>query len=333
MSVPMIARLDLAAVNDLKTALPSFADRPLTHLSYLKREQVEAYWLDEITRDLADESSIVFTSRIAERINGFVLYSDSAWDTKAVGYRIAVIKHLTEAGSAPDSDVLEDLLGEVIRHAASRGRECLTCKVQPLEFGAIHALERHGFLLMDTLLDFLFDFSRTPFESISPPKGLIGLRIRLAQSQDLPEVLVLNQRAFVNYFGRYHSDPKLPPGTGPTVYDQWVRSSFEGWADWILIAEVNGRIAGFGIWKKASASEAKHSVDIAHYKLAGIHPEFSGRGLYSALAYEGMRIAQDLAKHVDGPVHVSNYPVHRALQKLGWKITGARHSFHKWLQA
>jgi hypothetical protein len=50
------------------------------------------------------------------------------------------------------------------------------------------------------------------------------------------------------------------------------------------------------------------------------------------LAFDGMRMAQNVANHIDGPVHVSNYPVQRALQKLGWRIAGARHSFHKWLK-
>jgi len=326
----MIAQLDLAAIDDLREALPRFAHKPLTHLSYLKRGQVEAYWLDEIARDLADESSIAFASQISDRINGLVLYGDSPWDTKVVGRRVAVIKHVTEADGA--QDVLDDLVGKVIRHAARRGIDCLTCKVQPLHFGAIHALERHGFHLMDTLLDFLFDFSRTPLESIAYAKRLTGLRVRLARPKDLPEVLALNEKAFAKYFGRYHADPKLPPGTGTKIYDQWVRSSFGGWADWILIAEVDGRIAGYSVWKKASELEVKHSFDIAHCNLAGIHPDFFGQGLYTALTLEGMRIGQSCAEHLDGPAHISNYPVHRAMLKLGWTIAGVRHSFHRWFQ-
>ncbi len=329
----MIARFDLAAIDDLKEALPRFAHKPLAHLSYLNRDQIEAYWLDEIARDLAGKSSIAFASRLSERIDGLVLFDDSPWDTKVVGRRIAVIKHLAEVGGARSSEVLDDLLDEVIRHAASRGTECLTCKVQPLHFAAIHALERHGFLLMDTLQDFLFDFSCTPLESISIPKRVSGLRVRLAEPQDLAEVLALNEKAFATHFGRYHSDSKLPPGTGTKVYNQWVLSSFGGWADWILVAEIDDRIRGYSVWKKASALEEKHSFDIAHCNLAGIHPNFFGRGLYTALTIDAMRMAQCFAKHLDGAAHISSYPVHRAWLKLGWKIAGVRHSFHKWLQA
>ena len=276
---------------------------------------------------------MAFVSRNSERIDGLALYADSPWDTKAVGRRVAVIKHLSEADSARGSEVLHALVGKVVHHAASRGMDCLTCRVQALHCAAIHALEWHGFHLMDTLLDFLFDSSRTPLERIRVPKRLDGLRTRLATPDDLPEVLAVTEKTFATYFGRYHSDPKMPPGTGTKVYDEWVRSSFGGWADWILVAEIDDRIAGYTIWKKPSVLELNHSLDIAHCNFGGIHPDFLGRGLYTALKLDAMRIARNFATHFDQLTHVSNYPVHRGVLRLGWKITGARRSFHKWLQS
>ena len=327
----MIARFDLTAIDAFKEALPRFTHKPLPHLSYLKRDQIEAYWLDDIAQELKNECSTAFASYVEDRINGLVLYSDSPWDTKVVGEPVAVIKYIVGTG-ADDSRVLDQLLDELLRHASGRGIHLLTCKVQPLQFAATHALERHGFLLMDTLLDFFFDFSRTPFDKINPPQRPNGLHVRLANQEDLPELLALTETAFAKHFGRYNSDPKMPAGTGTKAYQQWVRSSFGGAADWILIAEVNGQIAGYSVWKKASALEIEHSFDIARCTLAGIHPEFFGRGLYTTLTFEGMRIAQQFANHLDGPAHVSHYPVHRAMLKLGWKIAGVRHSFHKWLR-
>jgi len=326
----MIARFDRTAIDELKKALPRFTHKPLPHLSYLKPNQIEGFWLDEIAQELANECSTAFASYTEGRINGFVLVGDSPWDTKVVGKPVAVIRYLAGTGE-DDANVLNQLVNEVLRHAASRGIDLLTCKVQPLQIGAIHTLERHGFLLMDTLLDFFFDYSRTPFHKIGPPQRVDGLHVRLATPEDLPELLTLTEIAFAKHFGRYNSDPKMPAGTGTKVYQEWVRSSFEGAADWILIAEFNNRIAGYSVWKKASALEVKHSFDVARCTLAAIHPEFFGRGLYTMLTFEGMRIAQQFANHLDGPAHVSHYPVHRAMLKLGWKLAGVRHSFHKWL--
>jgi ribosomal protein S18 acetylase RimI-like enzyme len=158
------------------------------------------------------------------------------------------------------------------------------------------------------------------------------LRIRPAKPEDLPEIIALTEKTFATYFGRYHSDPKMPPGTGTKVYDEWVRSSFGGWADWILVAETDDRIAGYTMWKKPSVLELNHSLDIAHCNFGGIHPDFFGRGLYTALKLDAMRMARNFATHFDQLTHVSNFPVHRGILSLGWKITGARRSFHKWLQ-
>jgi len=328
---PTVAELDFAALGDLKESLPRLAHKPLAHLSYLRAGQVETYWLDEIAQDLADESALALVSRRLGRIDGLALCIDSPWDTHAVKRRIAIVKHLAHANNASDSKALDDLLTEMTVRAARRGVECLTCKVQVRDTPGVRALERQGFLLMDTLVDLVFDLSRTPLEDIRLPNRPERLHTRLARSEDPPEILELAHKAFANYFGRYHSDPKMPPGTGAKVYDQWVCSGFEGWADWTVVAEMHGKIVGYSMWKNASALETKHCVDITHCNFGAIHPNFSGRGVYTALKLAGMRIAESFAKHFDLATHVANSPVHRGTAKLGWRIAGARHSFHKWL--
>ena len=331
MTGPTVAELDFAALEDLKESLPQLAHKPLAHLSYLRAGQVEAYWLDEIAQDLADESSLSFVSRRSGRIDGLAVCIDSPWDTQAVKRRIAIVKHLAHANNAPDSKALDDLLTEVTVLAARRGVDCLTCKVQARDPAVVRALERHGFLLMDTLLHLVFDSSRTPLENIRLLDRSEPLQTRLAKPEDAPEILALAHKAFANYFGRYHSDPKMPPGTGAKVYDRWVCSGFEGWVDWTIVAEIDGKIVGYSMWKNASVLEAKHCIDVTHCNFGAIHPNFSGRGVYTALKLAGMRIAESFAKHFDLATHIANYPVHRSTARLGWRIAGARHSFHKWL--
>ena len=170
----------------LKESLPRLAHKPLAHLSYLGAGQVEAYWLDEIAQDLADESSLALVSRRSGRIDGLALCIDSPWDTQAVKRRIAIVKHLAHANNAPDSKALDDLLTEVAIRAARRGVECLTCKVQARDSAGVRALERQGFLLMDTLVDLVFDSSRTPLENIRLPNRPERLQTRLARPEDPP---------------------------------------------------------------------------------------------------------------------------------------------------
>ncbi len=327
----MIARLDLAAIDELRDALPRFARVPLAHLHHLNSEQRRAYWLDEITQSLANESSVAFASTASGSINGFLVYNDSPWESKITGRRIGTVKHLAVTTDDPGSaQILHELIGQPMQTLATRGTQCVTCRVQAGELATIHALEQCGFLLMDTLLDFVFDLSHSPIEQASGPKREEQLKIRLASQADMPELMALNEKAFANYFGRYHADPQMPPGTATRIYAEWMRSAFAGWADWIVVAELDGKIAGHGVWRKTNQDE--NSRGVAYCDLLVVDPEFQGRRLGTALMLEGMHIARDFAQYVVGPVHVCNYAVQRTLQNLGWRICAARHSFHKWLK-
>lgn len=329
----MIAKLDSGVINDLREALPQLAEVPLAHLQHVTSNQRRAYWLDEIRKSLAKQSAIAFGSTVAGTINGFIVYNDSPWDSQITGRHIGAVEHLAVISDVrAAAEILHQLIDAVTRSLADRGTQCLVCKVQSGALSKIHALEQSGFLLMDTLVDFVFDFSLTPLEKISLPKRDPELKIRRAVPQDLPALMAINEKAFGAYFGRYHADPQMPPGAATKIYAEWVRSALEGWADWILVAEVDGKIAGYGLWRKPLELEAKNSLHVAHYDLAAIDPEFRGRGLWTALMLDGMRIAREFAQYIIGPVHVANYPVQQSLQKFYWRSSGARHSFHKWLE-
>jgi len=330
----MITRLDMATIHGLREALPRLTHLPLAHLHHLSSNQRLAYWIDEISQGLAKESSIGFQSVASGETNGFILYNDSAWDSNIMGRRVGTIEHLAVRGDGPQAAaILHELIEKLTRTLADRGTQCVVCKVQSNERAAIHALEQRGFLLMDTLLDFVFDFCRASIEETNTGRQDEALKIRKAKDADLPALMAITDKVFAHYFGRFHADPQMPAGAPTRIYSEWVRSAFAGRADWILVAEVDGKIAGYGIWRKALEIEKRHSLSVAHYDLAAVDPQFQGGGLWSALMLDGMRVARDFAQNLIGPVHVSNHPVQHILQKSGWNIAGARHSFHKWLQA
>ncbi|MGE5212200.1 MAG: N-acetyltransferase family protein [Nitrospirota bacterium] len=328
----MIAPLDGSAISDLREALPRFGHVPAAHLPDLTFEQRLAYWLDEISQSLADENSIAFGWLTSGRIGGFIVYSDSPWDSRIIGRRMGTVKHLGVASNDPAAPrIFRELITALMQTLVNRTTECVVCRVQSSELSAIHALEQSGFLLMDTLLDFVFDFSRTPMEKIRFPERDRQLKIRHAKAADLPILIEINEKSFGDYFGRYHADPQMPEGTATRIYTEWVRSAFQGWADWILVAELDNKIAGYGLWRKPRGAEERNSLKVAHYDLAAIDPEFRSRGLWTALMLDGMLIAREFARYLIGPVHVTNFPVQHLLQKFGWNTSGARHSFHKWL--
>jgi hypothetical protein len=271
MSGLTIARIEPAEIGILREALRKFRLKPLSHLPSLERTQVEGYWMDEISETVADASSAVFAARVSGQIAGFAVYIESPWDTRVIGRRIGEVKHLAaDTQNSPGENVVDALVEETVKHTAKSDTECLVAKVHPRDTDTIHALERNGFLLMDTLVYYVFDCSRTPFDRVAPPKRISGLITRLGTPADLPEILEIAERAFKNHFGRYNADPRMPPDAAKNVYREWARSSLSGWANWVIIAEVRGRIAGYAVWKKASALELQHGINTIDYNLVSI---------------------------------------------------------------
>ena len=184
---------------------------------------------------------------------------------------------------------------------------------------------------MDTIVDCYYDYRRTPLVSLQFPKIADNVILRLATSADRDELVVVARLAFQKHFGRFHADTRIGRPVATQAYEQWIYSSMDGYADCIHLALVAGKIVGFSIWKYPSSAENQLNVRVGHYSIAGIHPDYQGNGLFTALTYAGM---QSLSGHVDiieGPTHINNYGVQSSYSKLGWRVLcDARHSFHKW---
>jgi RimJ/RimL family protein N-acetyltransferase len=184
---------------------------------------------------------------------------------------------------------------------------------------------------MDTLLDYVFDYRVNPVDSIPRPQLREGMSIRLARPEDVEALATVSREAFRNHFGRIHADPRIGQDRATRFYEEWIRSSCQGYGDWIVIAEAGDQIAGLSVWRKPSSEESAFGIKMCHYSIGAIHPNHHGQGLFTAITHAGMDILAEHADYVEGPTHASNQPVQRGYAKLGWKIGDARYSFHKWI--
>ncbi len=98
----------------------------------------------------------------------------------------------------------------------------------------------------------------------------------------------------------------------------------------MLVAEVDGRIAGEGTIRRMSPSRLRH---VAHIGLS-VHPEFQGQGLGRALMEGLMRWARevrdpempDIAR-VDLAVFADNVKARRLYESFGFEVEGVRRNF------
>lgn len=299
--------------------IPAIADRDL-----------DAVWRAEFIRHAS--SGRVFLANVGDELVGVAVYADLPWDTRILGDQMGTVKYLVVQPEYPERGrVIGRLLDQVIDWASDRAIDCIVCKTLSDDVDTIHALEGQGFLLMDTLLNYVWDLERDPLSTISRPPLEDAFVVRPA-GDEVDELMALARAAFHGHFGRYHSDQRISRRQATRIYEEWMRSSVEGYADAILVAEIDGRIAGCSIWKEPSDLERRMGFRLGHYSIGFVHPDFHRRGLFTALTYAGMDHLKGVVDYIEGPTHINNYAVQRGYEKLRWRIHDARHSFHKWLR-
>jgi len=319
-------------LSEIKSILATSSYRPFRYAANGVEREMDQFWFNRIAESLNSDSSNLMEVNSSVGLDGFIVINDLPWDSNIFKTRMASISEFAlDSNCSRKEIVAENLMEKAIIFAKKGGYQFLLCKVYTDDLVAIHALERAGFLLVDTLLDYQVDFRKTPFIKIPEQNPAEDTIIRFARLEDEKELLELAKAAFTNHFGRYHSDPRIPRNLATQVYLEWMHSCLHGYADYFVLAEIEGKIAGLTIWKKTSNTEKTLPVRINHYSIGAIHPEFFGRKLFSLLTYEGMKLLNQESDIIEGPTHINNYAVQRGYAHLGWQIGDARHSFHKWL--
>jgi len=295
------------------------------------QKSLGSFWLREISDLSQNKQGKIFVAAKRDEIVGMIVYADLPWDTKVTGHKMGSLKYVIVEPGSPQ-EIIDQLLAQVIEWATSCDIEFLLCKTYSDDMSTIQALERKGFLLMDTLLDYVYHLHKDPIHNIPRPPLYQGCTVRLASTNNVEELVSMARESFKNHIGRFHSDERIIQSQATRVYEEWMRASCQGYADWILVAEIDGRIAGCSIWKRPSTQEQEQGIGLGHYSIGVVHPDYQGCGLFSTLTYAGMELFDGIADYIEGPTHINNYPVQRGYAKLHWRICDARHSFHKWLQ-
>lgn len=192
--------------------LRNFASLPLHVNLKCSRDEIESRWMDEITELLLNESAAGFVAEIDRTICGLAICAPLPWEGPLLGKSMWAIKHICVASRRRDrSSIATGLVGELLRRIAARDADFLVCKTMPLDTDVIYALESNGFLLMDTLLDFVFD-CRAGRSNDRPQEVPEGFVLRLATSSDVEALVQVARSSFAGHFGRFHADRPDWPG-------------------------------------------------------------------------------------------------------------------------
>jgi RimJ/RimL family protein N-acetyltransferase len=189
------------------------------------------------------------------------------------------------------------------------------------DFRAIQAMERKGFLLMETSMRYDRNLLRRP---IAPDDAKALLRpFRRGEEE---EVMEIARATFGDYFGHYHADERLDRDKCADAYVDWARRSCLSRTpdEEVLVAEHGGSLIGF-LTMKLNAGDEGQPV------LGGTIPAVQKLGIFGSLMTRGLEWAKARgAVRMMASVHVSNVAIQKVLLRVGYEPAGGFHTFHKW---
>jgi ribosomal protein S18 acetylase RimI-like enzyme len=185
---------------------------------------------------------------------------------------------------------------------------------------AAQAMEKKGFLLMDTLVYYRFDLIK---RAIPADNGVV--RVRPIRSDEEGEIITVARESFRGYFGHYHADQRLDRYKCDEAYADWARKAFASRdSENFLVGEIDGRVIAFGVLRMNTADEGEMF-------LGGIHPDFQGQGIYHSFLCKGMEWCLSKgAKKMIISTQLKNISVQKVLIKLGFEICRGYYTYHKW---
>lgn len=214
-----------------------------------------------------------------------------------------------------------DALASVLESCRDNEVALLIARCLTSDLEVAHAMEREGFLLMDTLVYYARDLVGAPIPSQT---GDVVVRPLRPGEQD--SVTSLAAAAFRGYSSHYHADKRLDPAKCDQAYVSWAYRSCvsRDVADAVLVATLRDEILGFLTLRLSNPGEGEGI-------LVAVAPQAQGRGISSALMIQGMKwcMAQGATRMLIS-TQITNLSSQRVWTRLGFEVSRAYHTFHKW---
>jgi GNAT superfamily N-acetyltransferase len=219
------------------------------------------------------------------------------------------------------SEVTVDTLPSIMDFCRTNGVRMVIARCAVSNISAAQEMQRLGFVLMDTLL-----FYRRDIVGIRIPKDDGKALIRSMRTGEEEDVRNMAAKSFVGYSGHYHSDDRLDKAKCDEAYISWAYRSCTSRdvADDVLLAELNGVLAGFGTMCMRNPEEGEGV-------LFGVVPSAQGQGVYRSLIIQGMNwCRKKKATRMVVSTQITNIAVQKVWVRLGFEPSHGYYTFHKW---
>lgn len=197
--------------------------------------------------------------------------------------------------------------------------EHISVKVSTREKNIFNFLIHKDYILVDTIVEYLLS-QKSRFPSNIHHKCII----RDCTDKDLKDIMYIAYNSFK--IDRFHSDFNLDRESCNRYYEKWIKNSYNGFADRIIVAEYNDEVIGFTTFKYFSSDNFARGV------LSAVSDKYRKLGAYTSMLYEGIYWIINHNSDLKGifvGTQIDNIAVQKVWSKLGFSMYDSHYVLHK----
>ena len=237
-----------------------------------------------------------------------------SWDTEFFGHRIGRIN-----GNQLDDKSVESIFA----WSENNGIDCLYFLANSDDPDTIRSAEEHNFQLVEIRLT--MERSLHDWQPDAHPTTSQNLLIRPGKPEDILALQEIAKNSYVD--SRFYFDKCFSEEKWQAYYAAWVKKSFSGGAELVLVAEKEHEIVGY-ITGKIGESPTE-----GIYELTGVKPEARRAGVGQKLFRSGLDwYKQNGVEYVWLATQGRNVATQRMIQRNGFITKSCQLYYHKWFR-
>lgn len=226
------------------------------------------------------------------------------WDSAFWNHRVARVNQHT---------LTEATLADVLVWCADKTIDLLYFLAEPDDALTVQLAESNRFRLVDIRLTFEHRLQT------SPDAILEG--VRPVTDNDIDVLRAIAKNSY--YDSRFYYDPLLPAYRVDALYETWITNSCNGYANEVLVADVDGQPSGF--------ITCHLDGDIGSIGLVGVGTAARGQGIGRLLVQAALAwFAEKDMRAVTVVTQGRNVAAQRLYQRAGFMTESVRLWYHRW---
>lgn len=206
---------------------------------------------------------------------------------------------------------------EIISMINNSSFDHLTLRISSNRKDLLNKLSRSGFYFGDVLVE--LELKNRSILSIKSG----DVSYREFNCNDIDDIKKIARESFS--IDRYHTDKNLPSHLCDKYYEEWAYNSCNGFAEGVIVAEVDHRVCGFFAYKTYADDQFGHLV------LGALDNNYRGRGIFKSLIIEAARsmfFKHDTLMGIMVGTQINNISALRSYINAGFNIKQTSYVLH-----